>query len=275
MTAMAATGERSDDVPVVFLVGPPGSGKSALGQRVCADLGLRFADLVDDGRTAVTLQELVAARGADVVALPWAPTRDAPWLDRCRRSGTTVALWAHPLDMQARSGRTEALFTPVKRLSTRGGYVLLLADLSEDDAAEKLKELIEDLRTQEDVPPAERQGLLGWQDDWRHDFDADAKACQVLIDAMARFTMQLEAQGASPRKMAGVYGDLNAAGFLVMSGDAPKGKAVLELFSNGPHEYEYRRKISDSSRSLARFCSTWNAFGAFLRDAGLVDSDGG
>ena len=61
------------DAPMVFLVGPPGSGKSALGRRVCAELGLRFADLVDDGSTETALQELVRARGADVVTVPWAP----------------------------------------------------------------------------------------------------------------------------------------------------------------------------------------------------------
>ena len=90
--------------PMVFVVGPPGSGKSVLGQRVCAELELRFVDLADDGRIEAALQELVGDKGADVVALPWAPATDARWLELCRRSGETVALWAHPLDMQARSG---------------------------------------------------------------------------------------------------------------------------------------------------------------------------
>ena len=35
----------SHDAQMVFLVGAPGSGKSALGRRVCAELGLRFVDL--------------------------------------------------------------------------------------------------------------------------------------------------------------------------------------------------------------------------------------
>jgi len=219
------------DAAMVFLVGLPGSGKSALGRRVCAELGLRFVDLVDDGSTDATLQELVGARGADVVALPWAPARDARWLDLCRRSGETVALWAHPLDMQARSARAEALFTPVKRPSTRGGFgrsgtgcseyrhldracahVLLLVDLSEDVAAEELKELIGDLRTQGELSPAEREGLLGWWENWRDDFDADARACEILVDAMARFTMHLKARGTSPRTMSGIYGDRPRAG---------------------------------------------------------------
>jgi len=222
-------GSQPHSAPMVFLVGPPGSGKSALGRRVCTELGLRFVDLVDDGSTDRTLQELVRARGADVVTLPWAPASDARWLDLCRRSGETVALWAHPLDMQARSGHLESLFTPVKRLRTRGGfgrngtgcsehrhlaraceYVLLLVDLSEEVAAQELKALVEDLRSPEELSPAEREGMLGWCGNWQGAFDADARACEILVDAMARFTMRLKARGASPRTMSGVYSDLNA-----------------------------------------------------------------
>ena len=55
------------DAPMVFLLGPHGSGKSALGRRVCAELGLCFADLVDEGSTDAALEEL--ARGTE------APTR--------------------------------------------------------------------------------------------------------------------------------------------------------------------------------------------------------
>jgi hypothetical protein len=276
--------------PMVFLVGPPGSGKSVFGRRVCAELGLRFVDLADDGRTEGALRQLIETRGADVVAVPWAPTRDARWLDLCRRSGETVALWAHPLDMQARSGRSEALFTPVKRLSTRGGFgqqgtgckeyrhldracehVLLLVGLAEGEAAQELKEVLEELRTQDELSPAEREGLLGWCDNWRADFNADARACEVLVDAMARFMMHMKVQGASPRTVSGVRRDLNAAGVLVMCCDAPRGRAVLDSIDGGPSDYEFRRKISDSPRALARFRSTWEAFATFLRDSGMID----
>lgn len=279
---------------MVFVVGPPGSGKSALGRRVCTELGLRFVDLVDDRTTDAALQELVRARSADVVTLPWAPASDARWLDLCRRSGETVALWAHPLDMQARSGRAESLFTPVKRLKTRSGFgrngtgcseyrhlgracahVLLLVDLSEEVAAEELKALVEDLRSSEELSPAEREGLLGWCRGWRRDFDADARACEILVDAMARFTTHLKARGTSPRTMAGVYGDLDSAGFVVMCYDAPKGKEVLDLFGCEPSEYEFQRQISDSPRALARFRSAWEAFDTFLRDSGMVDDSSG
>jgi hypothetical protein len=195
--------------------------------------------------------------------------------------------------MQARSGHAESLFTPVKRLRTRGGFgrsgtgcseyrhlaracehVLSLVDLSEKVAAQELKALVEELRSPEELSPAEREGLLGWCDNWRDDFSAEAGACEVLVDAMARFTMHLRARGSSPRTMSGVYGDLNAAGFLVMGSDAPKGKGVLNSFGSKASECAFRGKISDSPHALARFRSTWDAFGRFLRDSGMLDGGG-
>jgi hypothetical protein len=278
---------------MVFLVGPPGAGKSTLGRRAGTELGLRFVDLADARSAGAKLEEVVSARDADVVALPWAPTEDATWLSLCRRTGETVALWAHPLDMQARSGRAEPLFTPVKRLSTHGGFgrggtgcseyrhlaracehVLVLVGLSEDDAAQALRELIEDLRTQDEVSPAKREGMLGWCDNWQDDFNADAKACEILVDAMARFMMHLKARGTSPRSMSAIREELNAAGFLVMCCDAPKGKSVLRAIDYGPSHCEYRRKFSDSPRAWVRFHSTWKAFSTFLRESGLVEGSG-
>jgi broad-specificity NMP kinase len=104
---------------MVFLAGPPGSGKSVLGRRVSAELGLRFVDLDDGGDADAALREIARAGGADLVTLPWALARDPGLLGFCRKSGVTVALWAHPLDMQARSSCSEPLFTPVK--SQNGG----------------------------------------------------------------------------------------------------------------------------------------------------------
>ena len=184
------------DAPMVFLVGPPGSGKSALGRRVSAERGLRFVDLVDDSRTDAALLELVGARGADVVTLPWAPTRDARWLDLCRRSGETVALWAHPRYAgalgacrgplhsrqeaeHARCFRTKGTGCSEHRHLERAcAHVLLLVDLSEK-VAEELKELVEYLRTSEELSPAEREGLLGWSGNWRDDVNADARASEI------------------------------------------------------------------------------------------------
>ena len=74
---------------------------------------------------------------------------------------------------------------------------------SEDAAAQELmKALVEDLRSSQELSPAEREGLLGWCGNWRDDFNADTRACEILVDAMARFTMHLKARGTSPRALA-------------------------------------------------------------------------
>ena len=117
-------------------------------------------------------------------------------------------LAAHPdlrteAEQAARSGHSESLFTPVKRLRTRDGFgrsgtgcseyrhlertcrhVLLLVGLSEEVAAQELKALVDDLRSPEELSPAEREGMLGWCGNWRDDFNADARACEILADAM-------------------------------------------------------------------------------------------
>ena len=57
--------------PLLFLAGPHGSGKSALGARACAELGLRFLDL-SEAPVAVQhaqLDAVIAERSADVIAL--------------------------------------------------------------------------------------------------------------------------------------------------------------------------------------------------------------
>ena len=116
---------------MLFLAGPPGSGKTALGGRVCTDLGLRFLDLADTFRATGAqpdwqrlLNQVIDQRTVDVVELPWPLQMAGGTFALCRRHGHLVALWAHPLDMQTRSNSTEALFTPNPRLKTRGGFGL-------------------------------------------------------------------------------------------------------------------------------------------------------
>src|SRR5207344_2597268 len=84
------------------------------------ELGLAFLDLaeVDVER----LPRVVGEIAADVVAIPWALQHERMALTIVRKSGESLLLWAHPEDMQARSGRDEPLFTPVPRLKIRGGF---------------------------------------------------------------------------------------------------------------------------------------------------------
>jgi len=235
---------------------------------------------------------VIEHKSADVVALPWSLQQEADVLGRCRKSGVLVALWAHPLDMQARSGRSTTLFTPVGRLRTHGGfgrlgtgcreyrrlncgcdYVLILLRFFLDEAAEELRTTIEDLRAPETRSPAEREGLLDSASYWAKDYGVDAKACEMLVDAMASYALHLRAKGASPRKLAAVHGDLDAAGLLVMRCEPPKARNVLASFSSVPCTYEYRRMISDSPAAMARYRRTLEGFAAFLRDAELIQDE--
>lgn len=50
------------DAPMVFIIGPHGSGKSTLGQSVSSELGLRFVDLPDAESADLRLEELLAGR---------------------------------------------------------------------------------------------------------------------------------------------------------------------------------------------------------------------
>ena len=53
--------------PIVFLLGPPGVGKSALGSWACKEMGLEFVDLAE--ADLERLSRVVADRAADVVEL--------------------------------------------------------------------------------------------------------------------------------------------------------------------------------------------------------------
>jgi hypothetical protein len=155
----------------VFLLGPPGSGKSSLGGPACAGLGLRFLDLPDDA-AADAGRIAASASDAEVVTLPWNLQSDPAILRTARRLGTTIALWAHPETMQARA-RQPITFTPGRKLVTRGGFgrhgtsclefrrleracdfTLDLDGLSENEAVGVLAEAIADTRAESD--PAAR-----------------------------------------------------------------------------------------------------------------------
>jgi len=291
---------KVDTLPVVFLAGPPGSGKSTVGTKACLELGIRFLDLPrvrEDGSPCdlACLRETTSSRVADVVALPWELQQVRSALAECRKLGRLAGLWAHPIDMQARSGWTEALFTPSKKLTTRGGFgrlgtacteyrrldracdeILLLVGMTVDEAVEELKVLIEDYRRPEPDDPAERAGIAGWGENWilaGGSFRGCRQVCDVLEDAMARFTLHLEEQGASHRKMSAVYSDLNAAGMLLFMYERPQAKDALRFFRHPPLTFEFCRKFTDSPRALSRYEKNLTHFASFLIETGLIADD--
>lgn len=292
--------EEQQEVPCrIFLAGPPGSGKTSVGRRACERLGLEFRDLsapepwandVDAARDE--LQNIITNRSADVVALSWGLQQDTKLLASTRRSGELVLLWAHPLEMQSRSGQTEELFTPVGRLKTHGGFgrngtgcrefrrldrasteSVLLVGMTLDEAVTELQEWIHDLRALSVMPPVQREGLDRWVDDWLEDCSASRPAAMKLVDAMARYILHLRAQGKSPRTLSGVYSDLDAAGMLVFMYEAPNARKVLDCFCYPPFTYEYERKFNDSPRLTARYRRNLNDFARYLEETGLISEE--
>lgn len=116
-------------IPLIFLIGPPGSGKTSLGKEVCQKLELRFIDLSTpkiNEQSLLSQKEILTGvikkRSADIIALPWSLQEDKGMQKSARRFGVLLLLWAHPLDMQAWSGHSEPLFTPSPRIKTKGGF---------------------------------------------------------------------------------------------------------------------------------------------------------
>ena len=289
----------SSSLPMLFLAGPPGSGKTSLGSRACVDLGLRFLDLatvidnasgVRDARSLQgVLEEVIQQRASDVVELPWPLQLTRGTFALCRRHGQLIGLWAHPLDMQMRSGHTEPLFKPNPRIKTRGGFglrgtrcvefiridraceaMLITVGLSFEDSLAELKATMAELLAEATESPTDHKGLSSWADYWQLDLGADKEAAETLANAMACYTRHLKSEGVSPRTMSAKYDDLNSLGHLVLAYDAPEGKGVLN--SLWSHTIEYSRKISDSPKKIARYKRTVENFRRFLRENGWTSN---
>ncbi len=286
----------------IFLVGPPGVGKSRLGEKACQSLGLRFFDLSTQAvsEQSTTCQKEIVTEAittpcpsADIVAIPWAFQRDKALLTWLRCSGVLLLLWAHPLDMQARSGHSEPLFTPSLRIKTRCGFgrngtgslefrslnravdeVLLLVDCSFNESVRDLQQYIACMRKKSIESPMIRTGLSFWVDDWRQ-YGIGHDSATIIVDAMARYLLHLRSVGKSPRTLSGVSSDLQAAGILVSMYDCPKQKKkseLFELFSYPPWTIEFSRKFSDSPNSITRYETNLEGFARFLGALGVAAS---
>jgi hypothetical protein len=281
-------------IPVIFLVGPPGAGKSSLGKRACRALDLRFNDLstpaINEEPLSVQkkmLNEAIKKRVTDVIAIPWLLQNDKRIRTLVRRSGLVLLLWAHPLDMQARSGRAGPFLTPTRKSTINGGFgrngvgcleyrslnrasdaVLNLVGRSLDEAAADLQYCIAGMRERSLQPPLIRTGLSDWVDDWHESYDIDESILRVMVDAMAHYLVYLRSEGKSERTLSGAYMDLQAAGMLVIGYDYYElkgGAELLDLFSDPPWTLEFERKFTDSPDALARYERNLRGFARFLK----------
>ena len=279
----------------IFLIGPPGSGKSSLGKNVCQKLKLQFIDLSTPEINEKSLlsqkeilMEVMNKQSADVIALPWMLQEDKGMKKLLRRFGEILLLWAHPFDMQARSGHSKPLFTPSPRIKTKGGFgrngtgcrefrrlnntadaVLILVGSSFDEAVDELQDYIVSIREQASESPIVQTGLSSLIDDWHQEYGIHKDIITIIVDAMARYILYLRSKGKAYRTLSAVHSDLEAAGILVISYDYPKkAKAaeILDLFSNPPWTIEFKRKFSDSPNAISRYKRNLEGFARFLKN---------
>ena len=150
---------------------------------------------------------------------------------------------------------------------------MLLVGLGLDEAADTLEEYVVELRDAATLPPVEREGLNQWVEWWRHDVGANPEAATVLVDAMARYTLERKTKGTSPRTLSGIYSDLNSAGMLVFMYDAPKANNVLKRFYGAPWEIEFEMKFTDRPNLVARYRKNLEGFSLFLQRTGMIPAD--
>ena len=287
--------DKEIQIPMIFLIGPPGAGKSQLAERACKKLALQFTDLstptINDQplqSQKTTLLEVINQRSAEIIALPWQLQQDKGTRKIIRSSGFLLLLWAHPLDMQTRSGRSKSLFTPSPRIKTKGGFgrngtgcrefrsldslvdeVLLLVNRTFEEAVNDLRDYLDCIREESLESPIIRAGLEDWIDNWHEDYDISKNIASIIVDAMAHYILFLRSEGKSSRMLSGIYSDLQAAGMLVIGYDYPKGKNVakiLDLFSFPPWTTEFKRKFSNSRNAIDRYQRNLEGFARFLKN---------
>ena len=264
----------------VFLAGPPGVGKTTLGQQVCERLQWAFVDVTDPTPDLAVIKEA----SPPLIALPWSWMQDRKTKGAVRRKGTLMGLWIHPLRLIERS---DYRCTPSRAMKTHGGFGRTGTATREFRLLDRACDVLFDLGTltiDESVEllyehlceaPQEAGPDLGhWAQDWISDHDAPRKSAERLANVMASYLQHLEQHGTSPRKMSGICSDLQAASMLVFRYERPNTTRVLLSFQYGaPHEIEFRRKFTDSSNQVRRYTRNLEAFEQFLLDQGLLSKD--
>ncbi len=288
------TVDAHQSLPIIFLLGPPGSGKSSLGLAACRSLGLRFLDLSTPAMNRLPLEsqkasvvEALEKKDADVIALPWTLQRDVKLHAWLRRSGRLLALWAHPLEMQERSGSSQPVFTPSRKIKTWPGFgnrgtsclefrmldrsvdwVEILVRTPFDEAVNELRSSLERLRKKAAEPPIIQLGLSDWVEDWSNDYTINKDITYLVVDAMARYILHLRAEGKSSRKISEVMHDLQIAGLFLMKYETPRKTKhfnLPNLFDFPPNTIEFKRVFTDSLDALDRYESNLKGFVDFLK----------
>ncbi len=259
----------------VFLIGPPGVGKTELGARACTALGWSFG----------AFDTIESARAGHLLEVAWETALLPRMIERLRKAGTTVALWDQPAKMQARASRPYVL-RPSTNIITPGSYgrrgttcvefrrldrgcdvVLLIDEFSLEEAAKELSEVLVDAVADD----AEQLEALAdhFFDLWREDTSAPKPAARALASAMAEFVVAREAAGASERATRGLESDLHVGGMLyfMYAGRRPTPEGVLTIFAGDAATDGglFARKINDRPAAITRYRRTLGAFAEFLR----------
>jgi len=280
--------------PIITLIGPPGVGKSTLGIAACQRLGFRFLDFstsqppweqADSDEARGRLLAALSGRAGDVVALSWPMMEDRAALRAARQHGEVLLLWDHPLRFHARA-RGSIRMTPSARIKTRGGFgrrgtacreyrrldrashrQLDLAGLDVAGATTRLVEVLAQLREDEGGSPAERTGVDRWVEDLHGYYGAPRRSARVLADAVGRYLVYLQAQGASSRKRRQVVSDLQAQSIIVFMYDSPSPRRVVKAFAD-PDPSVFARKFLDSTGAVARYEASVEGFAEWLAEGG-------